>query len=122
MRSFPLVMCSFHSIMYSFHYSLFLGALFRRSFYVLFVFALFMGSFCAHFLCDVLMCSFHKRLVILHMHKKYYSTKTNMADNKMNDVLKKLGLSDHRAKFVEEKISTDQKISKYQLLQSWHAF
>ena len=30
-----------------------------------------------------------------------------MADNKMNDVLKKLGLSDHRAKFVEEKISTD---------------
>ena len=56
------------------------------------------------------------------MHKKYYSTKTNMADNKMNDVLKKLGLSDHRAKFVEEKISTDQKISKYQLLQSWHAF
>ena len=25
----------------------------------------------------------------------------------MNDVLKKLGLSDHRAKFVEEKISSD---------------
>ena len=41
------------------------------------------------------------------MHKKYYYTKTNVADNKMNDVLKKLGLSDHRAKFVEEKISTD---------------
>ena len=30
-----------------------------------------------------------------------------MADNKMNDVLKKLVLSDHSAKFVEEKISTD---------------
>ena len=41
------------------------------------------------------------------MHKKYYYTKTNMADNKMKDVLKKLGLSDHRAKFIEEKISTD---------------
>ena len=41
------------------------------------------------------------------MHKKYYYTKTNMADNKMNDVLKKLGLSDHRTKFIEEKISTD---------------
>ena len=53
------------------------------------------------------MCSFHKRQVILHMHKKYYCTKTNMADNKMNDVLKKLGLSDHRTKFIEEKISTD---------------
>ena len=30
-----------------------------------------------------------------------------MTDNKMNDVLKKLGLADYRAKFVEEKISTD---------------
>ena len=30
-----------------------------------------------------------------------------MADNKMNDHLKKLDLSDHRARFVEEKISTD---------------
>ena len=30
-----------------------------------------------------------------------------MADNKMNDVLKKLGLSDHRAKFVEEKITAN---------------
>ena len=30
-----------------------------------------------------------------------------MADNNMNDVLKKLGLSNHRAKFVEEKMSTD---------------
>ena len=45
-------------------------------------------------LCAVLMCSFHKRQVLLHMRKKYYCTKTNMADNKMNDVLKKLGLSD----------------------------
>ena len=53
------------------------------------------------------MCSFHKRQVILYMHKKYYCTKTNLADNKMNDVLKKLGPFDHIAKFVEEKISTD---------------
>ena len=30
-----------------------------------------------------------------------------MADNNMNNVLKKLGLSNHRAKFVEEKMSTD---------------
>ena len=30
-----------------------------------------------------------------------------MADNKINDVLKKLGLSNHGARFVEEKISTD---------------
>ena len=30
-----------------------------------------------------------------------------MADDKMDDVLKKLGLSDHRARFVEKKISTD---------------
>ena len=30
-----------------------------------------------------------------------------MADNMMNDILKKLGLSDHRARSVEEKISTD---------------
>ena len=30
-----------------------------------------------------------------------------MTDNKVNDVLKKLGLADYRAKFVEEKISTD---------------
>ena len=30
-----------------------------------------------------------------------------MADNKMDDVLKKLGLSNHRARFVEEMISTD---------------
>ena len=30
-----------------------------------------------------------------------------MQDNKMNNVLKKLDLSDHRTKFVEEKILTD---------------
>ena len=53
------------------------------------------------------MCSFHKRLAILHMHKKYYCTKANMADHKIDVVLKKLGLSDHRINFVEEKISTD---------------
>ena len=40
------------------------------------------------------------------MHKKYYCTETNMADNKMDDVLKKLGISDDRARFFEEKIST----------------
>ena len=112
-----------------FHYSLFLCALFMRSFYALFAFALlmrsfyvlflcalFMRSFYVLFLCAVLMCSFHKRQVILHMHKKYYCTKTNMADNKMNDVLKKLGLSDHRAKFVEEKISTDIQFAIFKLL------
>ena len=53
------------------------------------------------------MCSFHKRLRILHMREKYYCTKTNIADNKIDGVLKKLGPSDHRARFVEEKISTD---------------
>ena len=77
------------------------------SLYALFVFALFMRSFYVLFLCAVLMRSFHKHQVILHMHKKYYCTKANMANNKMNDVLKKLDLSNHRAKFVEEKISTD---------------
>ena len=41
------------------------------------------------------------------MHKKYYCTKTNIADHKIDVVLKKLGLSDHRINFVEEKISTD---------------
>ena len=30
-----------------------------------------------------------------------------MADNKVDDVLKKLGLSDHKVRFVEEKVSTD---------------
>ena len=82
-----------------------------RSFYALFSCALFMCSFYALFLCALLMCCFnvllYKRQVILHMHKKYSCTKTNMADNKMNDFLKKLGPFDHRAKFVEEKISTD---------------
>ena len=100
---FVLFMCSFHV--------LFLCALFVRSLYVLFLCALFMCSFYALFLCALLMCCFnvllYKRQVILHMHKKYSCTKTNMADNKMNDFLKKLGPFDHRAKFVEEKISTD---------------
>ena len=113
MHSFHLVMCSFHSVIRSFHsiiryfYALFLCALFMRSFYMLFLCAVFMRSFYVIFLYAFLMCSFHKCQVILHMHKKYYCTKTNMADNKMNDVLKKLGPFDHRAKFVEEKISTD---------------
>ena len=93
-------------------YALFLFAHFMRSFYVLFLCALFMCSFyalllcalCIHsfyvlFLCALFMCylmrSFHKRLAILRMLKKYYCTKTNMADNKMDDVLKKLVLSHH---------------------------
>ena len=88
-------------------YALFLCALFMHSFYALFVFTLFMCSFYVLFSCTILMCSFHKRLAILRMHKKYQCTKTNMADNKMNDVLKKLGLSHHRARLVEEKISTN---------------
>ena len=77
------------------------------SFYVLFLCALFMRSFYELFSCAILMCFFHKRLAILRMHNKYYCTKTNMADNKMDNFLKKLGLSDHSARFVEEKISTD---------------
>ena len=41
------------------------------------------------------------------MQKKYYCTKTNMADNKMENILRKLGLSHHRARYVKEKISSD---------------
>ena len=72
MRSLHLVLCFFHSVMCSFHYSLFLCALFMRSFhvifscdlfmrrfYVLFVFALFMRSFYVVFLCALFMCSFY---------------------------------------------------------------
>ena len=104
-RSFcALFLCAF--FLRSF-YVLFLCALFMHSFYALFVFTLFMCSFYVLFSCTILMCSFHKRLAILRMHKKYHCTKTNMADNKMNDVLKKLGLSHHRARLVEEKISTN---------------
>ena len=77
------------------------------SFYVLFLCALCVRLLYAHFSCDILMCSFHKRLAILRMHRKYYCTQTNMADDKMDGVLNKLGLSDYRARFVEEKISTD---------------
>ena len=46
-------------------------------------------------------------MAISRMHKKYYCTQTNMADDKIYDVLKKLGLSDRRARFVEEKMSAD---------------
>ena len=126
---FALFMCSF--------YMFFLCALCIRSFYVLFLCAFFMGSFYALFLCTlfmrclylfflcaflcalfthlfyalfscaIFMSSFHKRLAILRMHKKYYCTQINMAHDKMGNILKKLGLPDHRARFVEEKISTD---------------
>ena len=126
---FALFMCSF--------YMFFLCALCIRSFYVLFLCALFMRSFyvlvlcavcicslyllflcaflCARythlfyalFSCAIFMSSFHKRLAILRMHKKYYCTQTNMAHDKMGNIPKKLGLPDHRARFVEEKISTD---------------
>ena len=97
-------------------YSLFLSTLFMCSLYSLFVYALlyalflyalFLHLFCALFSCVILMCSFHKHLAILRMHKRYYCTQTNMADDKMCDVLKKLGLSDRRARFVEEKIPAD---------------
>ena len=37
----------------------------------------------------------------------FHSTQTNMAHDNMDDVLKKLDLSNHRARFAEEKISTD---------------
>ena len=91
--------------------ALFLCALCICSFHVLFLCTLFMRSlyslFYALFSYAIFMCSFHKSLEILRMHKKYYCTQTNMADDKMDDVLKKLGLSDHRARFVEKKISTD---------------
>ena len=123
MRSFHLVMCSFHALflcvlfMRSLYvlflcalfmcssYAPFLCALSMRSLYSLFLCALFIRSFYVFFLCTLFMCffkrcficSFHKRQVILQMHKKYYCTKTNMADNKMNDVLKKLGLSDQNS-------------------------
>ena len=120
---FSFFMCSFNAV--------FLCALCIRSFYVVFVFALLMCSFnalylCAFFIrlfyvlfsCAILMSSFHKRLAILHMHKKYYCTKTNMADDKMDDVLKKLGLSDYRARFVEGKISTD--IACYLSIEEFH--
>ena len=46
-------------------------------------------------------------MAISRMHKKYYWTQTNMADDKICDVLKKLGLSDRRARFAEEKMSAD---------------
>ena len=107
-----LFMCSLYSLflcalfMCSF-YALFLYAIFMHSFYALFVLTLFICSFYALFSCAILMCSFHKRLAILRMHKKHYCAKANMADNKTDDVLKKLRLSHHRARFVEEKISID---------------
>ena len=96
-------------------YALFLCTLFMRCLYLLFVFALFMcfsmrslySPFYALFSCAIFMSSFHKRLAILRMHKKYYCTQTNMAHDKMGNIPKKLGLPDHRARFVEEKISTD---------------
>ena len=105
---------------YALLYALFLCSVFIRSFYVLFlcplllcslyllfICALFICSLYSLFSCAILMCSFHKCLAILRIHKKYYYTKNNIADNKTDDVLKKLGPSDHRARFVEEKISTD---------------
>ena len=64
--------------------------------------SLFICLFYELFSCAILICSFQKP-GDLRMHKKYYCTKTNMADNKMDDVLKKLDLSDYRAGFVEEK-------------------
>ena len=128
MRSFyvlflcALFMCSFYALfLMRSLYSLFLCALIMCSLYALFLCALFMCCFyahfsCAHFMhffyalfsCAILMCSFHKCLAILRMHKKYYCIKVNMADNKMDNVLKKLGLSHYRERFFEEKISTDR--------------
>ena len=95
---FPLVMCYFNV--------LFLCALFMRSLYSLFSCALFMCSFYALFVFAFFMRYFHM-LAILRMHRKYYCIQTNMTDDKMDDVLKKLGLSDHRTTSFEEKMSTD---------------
>ena len=109
---YSLFLCSL--FMYSFYplvYELFVFAVFMSSFlhwfYVLFLCALFIRLFSALFSWAILMCSFHKRLAILHMHKKYYCTQTSIADNKMDKVLNKLGLSDHRVRLVEKNISTD---------------
>ena len=88
-------------------YALFLCALLMCSLHSLYLCALLMCSFYTPFSYALLMCSFHKRLAILRMHKKHYCKQTNMADNKMEEVLKKLGLSDHRARFIEKRISTD---------------
>ena len=91
-RSLCLVMSFCHSVMCSFHYSLFLYALIMcffnalfvfvflctlimRSFHVLFLFALFMRSyyvlFYALFLRALLMCSFY---VLLHNKSNYVGT------------------------------------------------
>ena len=83
--SCALFMCSFNA--------LFVFALFMPSFYALFLCAFYIHLFYPLFSCAILMCSFHKRLAILRMHKKYYCIQTNMADDKMDDVLKRLGLS-----------------------------
>ena len=73
-------------------YSLFLCALYC---------ALCIQLFYALFPCAILMCSFHKHLANLRMQKKYYCAETNMADDKINDVLKKLA-PDQRAMFIKE--------------------
>ena len=108
---FALFMLSFMYSFYPLVYALFVFAVFMssflHSFYVLFLCALFIRLFSALFSWAILMCSFHKRLAILHMHKKYYCTQTSIADNKMDKVLNKLGLSDRRVRLVEKNISTD---------------
>ena len=108
-RSFyALFLCTlFMHLFMRYLYSLFLCPLFMHSFYVLFLCAIFIRLFSALFSWAILMCSFHKRLAILRMHKKYYCIQTSIADNKMGKVLNKLGLSDHRVRFVEKNISTD---------------
>ena len=68
-------------------YALFLCALLLCSLYSPFLCAFFIRLFYALFSFAILMCSFDKCLAIMHMHEKYYCTKTNMADNKMGDVL-----------------------------------
>ena len=103
------VLLSFGYVLFSFRYVLF--PLFAFHYYALFVFTLFMHSSYVLFLCALFMCSFYALFLwALFMHcfnvlvsetpsdlahaQKVLLHKKNMADNKMNDVLKKLGLSD----------------------------
>ena len=104
------------SLCIRFLHLLFLCALFIRSFYVLHLCAifhvLFLCTLCirllhALFSCAILMCFYNERLAVLRMYWKYYCIQTNMENYKMDHVLKKLCLSAHRVKIVEEKILTN---------------
>ena len=94
-------MCSF--------YVLFLCAIFMCSFYTLFLFSLFSRSFCALFfvlfLCDLFMSPFYALFFMGSFNCA--CTKSINAHKQISQMTKKSRLSDHRARFLEEKISTD---------------